>query len=161
TGRRSRCCPPRTAGWWWSVARRRRPCTPTGTPGPGRCRDRRRDRGPGAGADLEPGGGRPPGAGLPVHGQHFVCRPAPAVGAGATTAAGGLEPELTWNLVADVRQVLTYPFMVNAFRAGTIVAVLAGLVGWFMVLRRQSFAGHTLALVGFPGAAGAVLLGAS
>jgi len=77
------------------------------------------------------------------------------------TAAVGLEPELTWNLVADVRQVLTYPFMVNAFRAGTIVAVLAGLVGWFMVLRRQSFAGHTLALVGFPGAAGAVLLGAS
>ncbi len=77
------------------------------------------------------------------------------------TVAVGLEPELTWNLVADVRQVLVYPFMVNAFRAGTIVAVLAGLVGWFMVLRRQSFAGHTLALVGFPGAAGAVLLGAS
>ena len=51
--------------------------------------------------------------------------------------------------------------MVNAFRAGTIVAVLAALVGWFMVLRRQSFAGHTLALVGFPGAAGAVLLGVS
>jgi zinc/manganese transport system permease protein len=51
--------------------------------------------------------------------------------------------------------------MVNAFRAGAIVAVLAGLVGWFMVLRRQSFAGHTLALVGFPGAAGAILLGIS
>ena len=41
--------------------------------------------------------------------------------------------------------------MVNAFRAGTIVAVVAGVVGWFMVLRRQSFAGHTLAVVGFPG----------
>ena len=51
--------------------------------------------------------------------------------------------------------------MVNAFRAGAIVAVLAGVVGWFMVLRRQSFAGHTLALVGFPGAAGAVLVGVS
>ena len=70
-------------------------------------------------------------------------------------------PRLTWNLVEDVRQVLEYPFMVNAFRAGTIVAVLAGLVGWFMVLRRQSFAGHTLAVVGFPGAAGAVLVGVS
>ena len=69
------------------------------------------------------------------------------------------EPQLTWNLVEDVRQVLEYPFMVNAFRAGAIVAVLAGLVGWFMVLRRQSFAGHTLAVVGFPGAAGAVLVG--
>src|SRR6266571_4141881 len=52
-----------------------------------------------------------------------------------------------------------YPFMVNAFRAGTIVAVVAGAMGWFMVLRRQTFAGHTLSLVGFPGAAGAILLG--
>ncbi|MYS23896.1 iron chelate uptake ABC transporter family permease subunit [Streptomyces sp. SID4948] len=52
-----------------------------------------------------------------------------------------------------------YPFMVNAFRAGAVVAVLAGCVGWFMVLRRQSFAGHTLSVVGFPGAAGATLIG--
>jgi zinc/manganese transport system permease protein len=51
------------------------------------------------------------------------------------------------------------PFMVNAFRAGTLVAVLAGVTGWFMVARRQTFAGHTLSVVGFPGAAGAVLLG--
>ena len=54
-----------------------------------------------------------------------------------------------------------YPFMVNALRAGTIVAVVSGAMGWFMVLRRQTFAGHTLSLVGFPGAAGAVLLGLS
>lgn len=54
-----------------------------------------------------------------------------------------------------------YHFMVNAFRAGTIVAIAAGAIGWFMVLRRQAFAGHTLALVGFPGAAGAVWLGIS
>ncbi len=78
-----------------------------------------------------------------------------------TATTGGPEPALTWNLVDDVRQVLEYPFMVNAFRAGAIVAVLAGLIGWFMVLRRQSFAGHTLAVVGFPGAAGAVLVGVS
>jgi zinc/manganese transport system permease protein len=51
--------------------------------------------------------------------------------------------------------------MVNAFRAGTVVAVAAGVMGWFMVLRRQSFAGHTLAVVGFPGAAGATLIGIS
>jgi zinc/manganese transport system permease protein len=76
-------------------------------------------------------------------------------------ATGGLDPQLTWNLVEDVRAALEYPFMVNAFRAGTVVAVLSGLVGWFMVLRRQTFAGHTLAVVGFPGAAGAVLLGVS
>jgi len=54
-----------------------------------------------------------------------------------------------------------YPFMVNAFRAGTLVAVTAGVIGWFMVLRRQTFAGHTLALIGFPGAAGATLIGVS
>ena len=77
------------------------------------------------------------------------------------TSSADLQPALTWNLVADIRQVLEFPFMVNAFRAGAIVAVLAGLVGWFMVLRRQTFAGHTLALVGFPGAAGAVLIGVS
>jgi len=51
--------------------------------------------------------------------------------------------------------------MVNAFAAGTIVAIVAGAVGWFMVLRRQSFAGHTLAVVSFPGAAGAIWLGIS
>jgi zinc/manganese transport system permease protein len=52
-----------------------------------------------------------------------------------------------------------YPFMVNAFRAGAIVAVLAGVTGWFMVLRRQTFAGHSLSIVAFPGAAGATLIG--
>src|ERR671922_92109 len=67
----------------------------------------------------------------------------------------------TWNLLADIRDMWSLAFMVNAFRAGTIVAVLAALVGWFMVLRKQSFAGHTLAIVGFPGAAGATLIGIS
>jgi zinc/manganese transport system permease protein len=76
-------------------------------------------------------------------------------------AAIAAEPRLTWNLVDDIRQLFEFPFMVNAFRAGTLVAITAGLVGWFMVLRRQSFAGHTLALIGFPGAAGAVLVGVS
>jgi zinc/manganese transport system permease protein len=66
---------------------------------------------------------------------------------------------LSWNLVADLREIWSFPFMVNAFRAGTIVAVASAVMGWFMVLRRQSFAGHTLAVVGFPGAAGATLLG--
>jgi zinc/manganese transport system permease protein len=56
-------------------------------------------------------------------------------------------------------EVLSYQFSVNAFRAGAIVAVVAGAMGWFMVLRRETFAGHTLSVVGFPGAAAAVLLG--
>ena len=49
--------------------------------------------------------------------------------------------------------------MVHALEAGTIVAVMAGVTGWFMVLRRQTFAGHTLAVVAFPGAAAATLAG--
>ncbi|MBL7487534.1 metal ABC transporter permease [Frankia sp. AgB1.9] len=65
-----------------------------------------------------------------------------------------------WDLVADLRDMWSAAFMVNAFRAGLIVAVLAATTGWFMVLRRQTFAGHTLAVAGFPGAAGAVWLGA-
>jgi zinc/manganese transport system permease protein len=67
----------------------------------------------------------------------------------------------SWNPITDLAQMWSFPFMVNAFRAGTIVAILAGALGWFMVLRKQSFAGHTLSLIGFPGAAGAVLIGAA
>jgi zinc/manganese transport system permease protein len=61
--------------------------------------------------------------------------------------------------VSDFQQLTAYPFMVSALEAGTIVAVMAGVVGWFMVLRRESFAGHTLSLMAFPGATGALLLG--
>lgn len=70
-----------------------------------------------------------------------------------------MDVHLSWNLVNDVRQLLEFHFMVNALRAGTIVAIVAGAIGYVMVIRRQSFAGHTLALLGFPGAAGAVWLG--
>jgi zinc/manganese transport system permease protein len=66
---------------------------------------------------------------------------------------------LSWNPVADVRELVSYPFMVNALEAGTIVAVMAGVTGWFMVLRRQTFAGHTLSVIAFPGAAAASLAG--
>jgi zinc/manganese transport system permease protein len=72
-----------------------------------------------------------------------------------------LADNASWNVIADIRELWSYPFMVNAFRAGTIVAVASAALGWFVVLRRQTFAGHTLALVGFPGAAGATLIGVS
>ena len=61
--------------------------------------------------------------------------------------------------VSDWNQLTTYPFMVQALQAGAIVAVMAGAIGWFMVLRRQTFAGHTLAVIAFPGAATATLAG--
>jgi zinc/manganese transport system permease protein len=83
----------------------------------------------------------------------------PAVPLAPVVAAS--QPTLTWDLVTDYRQLFEFPFMVNAFRAGTVVAIVAAAVGWFMVLRRQTFAGHTLAVAGFPGAAGAVLVGLS
>jgi len=52
-----------------------------------------------------------------------------------------------------------YAFMVNAFAASGVVALVAGLVGYFLVMREQTFAGHALSHVGFTGATGAVLLG--
>src|SRR5438093_3649431 len=66
---------------------------------------------------------------------------------------------LSWNPLTDLQQLFSYPFMVNALEAGTIVAVMAGVTGWFMVLRRQTFAGHTLSVIAFPGAAAAILAG--
>ena len=55
--------------------------------------------------------------------------------------------------------MFSQPFMQNALATGSIVAVLAGLVGFFVVLRGLSFAAHSLSQIGFAGAAGAVLMG--
>ena len=70
-----------------------------------------------------------------------------------------LNPSFRFDLIADLRELFAFPFMVHALEAGTIVAVFAAAVGWYMVLRRQSFAGHTLSLMAFPGATGAALIG--
>ncbi len=70
-----------------------------------------------------------------------------------------VNPSLRLDLIADLRELFAFPFMVHALEAGTIVAVFAAAVGWYMVLRRQSFAGHTLSLMAFPGATGAALIG--
>lgn len=55
--------------------------------------------------------------------------------------------------------MLEYDFMTNAFMAAGIVAVVSGLVGFFLVMRGQTFAGHALSHVGFAGATGAALIG--
>src|SRR5215469_7812142 len=65
----------------------------------------------------------------------------------------------SWDLVADIQILLHYHFMQNAYLVGTLVALTAGIIGYFMVLRSQSFAGHSLANVGFAGATAAVLFG--
>jgi zinc/manganese transport system permease protein len=57
--------------------------------------------------------------------------------------------------------MLEYDFMRTAFAASGMAALLAGTVGFFLVLRGQTFAGHALSHVGFTGATGAVLFGFS
>jgi zinc/manganese transport system permease protein len=52
-----------------------------------------------------------------------------------------------------------YDFMRTAFMAGGVVAVVAGAVGFFLVLRNLAFAGHALSHVGFAGATGSLLIG--
>jgi zinc/manganese transport system permease protein len=54
-----------------------------------------------------------------------------------------------------------YDFMRTAFAASGVAAILAGTVGFFLVLRGQTFAGHALSHVGFTGATGALLIGLS
>lgn len=56
-------------------------------------------------------------------------------------------------------KLLQYEFVQNAFMAGTIIAILAPIIGYFVVVRAQAFAGHALSHIGFAGATGAALLG--
>lgn len=70
-----------------------------------------------------------------------------------------MNPVLAPDLITDLRELLLFPFMVSALEAGTIVAVVAAIAGWFLVLRRQAFTGHTLSVMAFPGASGAALIG--
>jgi zinc/manganese transport system permease protein len=67
-------------------------------------------------------------------------------------------PPLTWNLLADVAALFQYEFMVHAFQAGTVVALVAGAIGYFVVVRGSAFAAHALSHIGFAGATGAVVL---
>jgi len=59
----------------------------------------------------------------------------------------------------DVSVLWRYPFMRHALVAGTAVAVMGALVGWFVVLRQEAYAAHSLAMVAFPGATAAAYLG--
>lgn len=58
-----------------------------------------------------------------------------------------------------IATMLDYDFMRTAFAAGFVVALVAGPVGYFLVLRNLTFAGHALSHVGFAGATGALLIG--
>jgi zinc/manganese transport system permease protein len=55
--------------------------------------------------------------------------------------------------------MFAYDFMINAFAAAGVAAVVSGIVGYFLVMRGQTFAGHALSHIGFAGATGAGLVG--
>jgi zinc/manganese transport system permease protein len=61
---------------------------------------------------------------------------------------------------SDWLEVLQSPFMRHALIGGSLVAVAAGLLGYFVITRQNAFAAHALAHIGFPGATGAILVGA-
>ena len=67
-------------------------------------------------------------------------------------------PQFSWNLLDDIAALFHYDFMVHAFEAGTIVSIVAGAIGYFVVLRSSAFAAHALSHIGFAGATGAVVL---
>jgi zinc/manganese transport system permease protein len=68
-------------------------------------------------------------------------------------------PQLSWNPLDDIAALVHYEFMVNAYEAGAIVALVAGAIGYFVVLRSSAFAAHALSHIGFAGATGAVVVG--
>ncbi len=57
-------------------------------------------------------------------------------------------------------QILQTTFLQHALVGGSLVAVTAGLMGYFVITRQNAFAAHALAHIGFPGATGAILVGA-
>src|ERR1700687_4736887 len=71
----------------------------------------------------------------------------------------GVLPPFTLNLWQDVQSMFQYDFMRQAFFAGTILSLVAGLVGYFVVLRHQAFAGEALSDVAFTGALGGAAFG--
>ncbi|MCW2699194.1 MAG: metal transporter permease [Blastococcus sp.] len=71
-----------------------------------------------------------------------------------TAALAAVEFQSNWF------QVLQSPFLRNALIGGSLVAIAAGLLGYFVITRQNAFAAHALAHIGFPGATGALLIGA-
>jgi zinc/manganese transport system permease protein len=58
-------------------------------------------------------------------------------------------------------EIFQQDFIRNAFAAGTVVAVLTAVIGYFVVMRAEAFAAHALSHIGFAGATGAALVGIS
>lgn len=82
-----------------------------------------------------------------------------ALPAGGVALAHGSHGSIAFAFDPDWLDVLTAPFMANAFAAGLCIAFAAGVMGYFTIARKSTFAAHALAHIGLPGATGAVLLG--
>ena len=59
----------------------------------------------------------------------------------------------------SIHTMLEYDFIRNALIASGIAAIVAGITGYFLVMRGQTFAGHALSHIGFAGATGSGLIG--
>jgi zinc/manganese transport system permease protein len=65
------------------------------------------------------------------------------------------------NIVSIVNGIFQYQFMQHAFEAGTIIAIVAGIMGYLVVLRRTAFAAHAYSEISFAGATAALVLNIS
>ena len=63
------------------------------------------------------------------------------------------------NIFTSLAEAWQYDFVRSALEAGTVCALLAAAVGYFVVLRQMAFAGHALGHIGFAGACAGVVLG--
>jgi zinc/manganese transport system permease protein len=68
-------------------------------------------------------------------------------------------PPFSPNLLTDAQEMLRHDFMRSAFLAGTVIALVAGVISPFIILRHQAFAGDALSHVAFAGVLGAAVLG--
>src|SRR2546422_10997541 len=63
------------------------------------------------------------------------------------------------NLLSDLQEMWSYQFMQHAFEAGTLIAVIAGVMGSFDVLRRSALTAHAFSEIASARASGALLNG--
>jgi zinc/manganese transport system permease protein len=57
--------------------------------------------------------------------------------------------------------LLHHQFIQYAFISGTVIAIACAIIGYFVVMRAQAFAAHSLSHIGFAGATGAAIMGVS
>ncbi|HTR43305.1 MAG TPA: metal ABC transporter permease [Pseudomonadales bacterium] len=62
-------------------------------------------------------------------------------------------------MIEQIYNYLSFDFVRNALIAGSLAGILGAMVGYFVVIRKVSFAAHSLAHIGFTGATGAALFG--